>query len=101
MIKVKVERKENFIKQIKITGHAKYDEYGKDIVCAGVSSALITTVNACLLFDQNSIEYNEENDFKLVNISENNITNKLLENLYNVLTDLEKNYKKNIQIKED
>ena len=39
MIKVKVE-KDN----ISIIGHANYDEYGKDIVCASVSSVVMTSV---------------------------------------------------------
>ena len=33
MIKVKLSED-----KIEITGHANYDEYGKDIVCSGVSS---------------------------------------------------------------
>lgn len=101
MIKVNVKRKENFIKEINITGHAKYDEYGKDIVCAGVSTALTTTVNACLLFDENSIDFAEGNKFKLVNLKEDEITNKLFENLFNVLADVESNYSKNIKIREE
>lgn len=101
MIKVNVKRNNNFIKEINITGHAKYDEYGKDIVCAGVSTALTTTVNACLIFDENSIDFTEGNKFKLVNLKEDEITNKLLENLFNVLTDVESNYSKNIKIREE
>ena len=33
-------------KDITITGHANYDTYGKDIVCAAVSATVICTVNA-------------------------------------------------------
>ena len=39
-----VRRKNN----IEITGHANFDDYGKDIVCASVSSIVITTVNGIL-----------------------------------------------------
>ena len=67
MINVTVKRDKS-INEIRIVGHAKYDIYGKDIVCAGVSSALITSVNACLLFDKDSIYYEEENNFYLKNI---------------------------------
>ena len=39
---------------IKITGHSGYDNAGKDIVCASVSSIIYTTVNGllniCLLY---------------------------------------------------
>lgn len=101
MINITIIRKNNYIEEIKIKGHAKYDEYGKDIVCAGVSSALTTTVNACLIFDNSSITYNEENNFCLKNIKQDDITNKLLENLVNIFKSIEENYKKNIIVKED
>ena len=91
MIKVNVKRKNNFIKEIILSGHAKYDEYGKDIVCAGVSTSLTVTINACLSFDKKSI----------TNINESEITNKLLENLVRTLKDIESDYKKNITIKEE
>ena len=48
MIKVKVEKDKAKYKKITITGHALYDDYGKDIVCASVSSIVITTVNGIL-----------------------------------------------------
>jgi uncharacterized protein YsxB (DUF464 family) len=46
MIKVVVSKKDDIINKIEIKGHAKYDESGKDIVCAAVSATVITTVNA-------------------------------------------------------
>ncbi len=101
MIKITIKKKDNFIEEIRIHGHAKYDEYGKDIVCAGVSSALITTVNACLIFDNESLEYNEKNNFYLKNIKQDEITNKLLENLVNVFKSIESKYKENIIVKEE
>lgn len=101
MIKVNVKRKNNFIKEIILSGHAKYDEYGKDIVCAGVSTSLTVTINACLLFDKESIIYKESDPFILTNINESEITNKLFENLFNILKVIESDYKKNIIIKEE
>ena len=98
---VNIKRKDNIIKEIKLTGHAKYDEYGKDIVCAGVSTSLTVTINACLSFDKKSITYNESDPFILTNINESEITNKLLENLVRTLKDIESDYKKNITIKEE
>ena len=55
MIKVNVKITNSIIDEINITGHANYEESGKDIVCAGVSASLITTVNAILEFDNKSI----------------------------------------------
>jgi len=100
MINVTVKRDKS-INEIRIVGHAKYDIYGKDIVCAGVSSTLITSVNACLTFDKESIYYEEKNNFYLKNIKKDEITNKLLENLINILKSIESDYKDNIKIKEE
>ena len=100
MINVTI-KKDKSVNEIKISGHAKYAEYGKDIVCSGVSSALITTVNACLKFDENSIEFNQENDFYLKNIKKDDVTNLLLENLVDILKSIQEKYKKNIKFKEE
>ena len=47
MIKVQIKRNNKYITQIKIKGHAQFGEYGKDLVCAGVSA--VATVFAILL----------------------------------------------------
>ena len=53
MIKVKLTKNNNYYKRIIITGHANYDDFGKDIVCAAVSSTVITSVNSCLAIVMN------------------------------------------------
>ena len=50
MIKVKLIKDSNKVKEITIKGHALYDDFGKDIVCAAVSSTVITSVNASFNF---------------------------------------------------
>lgn len=45
MINVLIKKKQNQIISFKITGHANSDEYGKDLVCAGVSTAGIGALN--------------------------------------------------------
>lgn len=45
MIKVKIKKKENFITGFTIKGHANYDEYGKDIVCAALSMLTFNTID--------------------------------------------------------
>ena len=85
-----------------IKGHADYDDYGKDIVCSSVSSITITTVNAILMFDKNYISYNEKKDNFEIIINENNeVTNKLIQNMINLLTELSQDYPKNIKIEEE
>ena len=102
MIKVQISVKDNNIKKINIKGHADYDDYGIDIVCSSVSSITITTVNAILMFDKNYISYNEKKDnFEIVINENNDITNKLIQNMINLLTELSQDYPKNIKIEEE
>lgn len=100
MLKVKVEKENKIIKKITFIGHTEYEDYGKDIVCAAASTMLITTVNAIFKIDCDAIKV-EENEEKIVtNIKQDEITNKLLENLYELLKELESQYKNNIKIYE-
>jgi hypothetical protein len=46
MIKVNVFKRQDLILGIEITGHAQSAEYGKDLVCAGVSAIAIGLNNA-------------------------------------------------------
>ncbi len=94
MIKVNIKEK-----QITIKGHANYDELGKDIVCASVSSMVITTVNAILRVDNETIRYSD-NDGVIIDIIKNDeIVNKLINNLIDLLRELEKQYPKYIEIR--
>lgn len=101
MIKVRISKKDNVIQSIHCEGHAMYDDYGKDIVCASFSTMIITTINAILTFDQDAISYTDNNDLKIINIKKDNITNNLLNNLVNMIYELRDNYNKNINIKEE
>ena len=101
MIKVRISKKDNVIQSIHCKGHAMYDDYGKDIVCASFSTMIMTTINAILTFDQNAISYTDNNDLKIINIKKDNITNNLLNNLVNMIYELRDNYNKNINIKEE
>ena len=98
MIKVNIVYKDKRINKIVVNGHANYDVSGKDIVCAAVSSTVITTVNNILSL-KDTIEYNESDGklLILVKIDDDN-TDKLLNNMINMLKELECNYPKNIKI---
>lgn len=94
MIKVEIENN-----KIEIKGHANYDDYGKDIVCASVSSIVITTINAIIEFDPESIYYEDLNNRILIKkLKYDDITNKLINNMIELLEELEKSYKDNIKI---
>ena len=98
MIKVNILKKDNKISNINILGHSGYDELGKDIVCASVSSIVTTTVNAIVRID-NNIEYNYDSGEIAINvINYSKTTDVLLNNMIDLLEELEKQYKKNIKI---
>ncbi len=101
MIKIIYQKKDNQINKIQITGHANYAEFGKDIVCASVSSIVVTTINGILSIDNEAIKYIEEQTLLIENLKEDEITNKLLVNMLSLLKDLESDYPKNIKIREE
>ncbi len=88
-------------KKISISGHANYDDYGKDIVCSSVSSIVTTTINGILAFDKKAIKYQAESGkIEIEILKKDNITIKLINNMLELLTKLSNDYPKNIQIKE-
>jgi len=93
MIKVVI-KKDN----IKITGHALYDDYGKDIVCAAVSSTVITTVNAILSIDKDAIKVDEKDGVLIEILKHSNVVDKLIDNMINLLNELKNDYKDNIDM---
>lgn len=99
MIKANFIFYENVLKTIEISGHAEYDESGKDIVCAAVSTAIIVTANAIELLDLNKNRslFIEEGYFKLEVLKNDKILEKLLKNLEYTLHDLEQQYPKYIK----
>ena len=55
MIQISIIRHNNEYSQIKAFGHAEYDNYGKDIVCAAVSVLIINTANSLEKFTNDLI----------------------------------------------
>lgn len=96
MILVKVEKD-----KIEIKGHADYEDLGKDIVCASVSSIVTTTINGIISIDEDSIEYSEKEGFISIKLlKDKDVVNKLIFNMIDLLKQLESQYPKNIKIKE-
>jgi len=98
MIKIEVKKENNQIKEILIKGHANYDISGKDIVCAAASAITITTINAILSIDSEAIYYEEEPNLFIKINKFDDVTNKLIKNMINMLKELEHDYPKNIKI---
>ena len=100
MIKVNIVKENSNYKKISILGHAMYDEYGKDIVCSAASSIATTTINGILTLDEGSLSYQVNKEGLIIeNISLDEITQKLLGNMVNLLEQLEQQYPTNIEVK--
>jgi uncharacterized protein YsxB (DUF464 family) len=85
--------------EIIISGHANYDDYGKDIVCASVSTIAITTINAMIEFDKDSINVEESVGYLKINILKHTKeTDTLISNMNKLFEELELKYPKNIKI---
>ena len=84
-----------------VTGHANYDDYGKDIVCAAVSSLITCTVNGIYSLNKNSILYKDDSNTIEIKILDDENALKLFNNLILMLKDLAKDYPKNIKIESE
>ena len=80
MIKVLITEKKGVLESILIEGHANYDIYGKDIVCASVSALALCTINNISALEDNTIKITmNDNEFKIdVNDIEDKIKNRLV-----------------------
>ena len=100
MIQVLVERDKRHIRKIEVSGHAMYDDYGKDIVCSAASSIVTTTVNGILALDKGSLSYMVSKKGVSINVkNEDTTTQILIGNMVSLLKELEKNYPANIEVK--
>lgn len=97
MIKVEVSKN-----MISIKGHANFGDYGSDIVCASVSSTVLTTINAIMSICADTISVVQGSGNMQISVQkENDITRKLLDNMIRCLKEIEINYEKNIKIREE
>lgn len=100
MINVSITKDNVKYKRIVVSGHALYDDYGKDIVCSAVSSITTTTINGILSLDKDSLSYEVNEDGLVIIInSDDNVTQTLIQNMINLLRELESNYPANVKVK--
>ncbi len=100
MIVVKVKYRDTSVCEVTITGHANYDDFGKDIVCSAVSSIVITTVNGIDKISSDCLSVEEKKDqMKIIVNHFDEIGQKLLLNMIELLKELQVNYPKNIIVK--
>lgn len=95
MIKYHFKKENGYIKALNVKGHSLFGEYGTDIVCSAVSTALIVTVNAIetLGYKENFYAKVEEGNFELLIYSTNEVIEGLLINLEYTFNELEAQYK--------
>ena len=99
MIEIKVKKKDDVVKYIKISGHADYAENGFDIVCASVSSIAITTVNALISINEDCLVYSEADGLLEIGILKHDeVIDKLINNMLSLLEQLSLDYKEYIKI---
>ena len=100
MIKVRITKDQDIYKKVVITGHAKYDDYGKDIVCSAASSIVTTTINGILSLNEDSLSYENSEKGLFITINSNDSTTQtLVDNMINLLKELEENYPTNVNVK--
>ncbi len=95
-------KKKSAIESIVISGHSGYKSEGSDIVCASISSMVITTVNACLKVDETSIDYEKKNGFVKIDIKkQDSMVILLIENMISLLEELASQYSKYVKVTEE
>lgn len=100
MISVRIEKKNDSICRIKVSGHANFDQSGKDIVCASISTAIIMSVNLIEVFEhQNKVKVDlKEGHFELDVIQHHDDIKRILNNLAYTCMDLSMQYPKYLKI---
>lgn len=100
MINIRVTKKSEVVCEITFKGHALYDDFGKDIVCASVSSIMITTVNGIIRVKKDAIVVKQKDKkVTLSDISNDEVTQVLLVNMLDLLKQLANEYPKNVIVK--
>lgn len=92
---IKVKYNDNYVK---ISGHARFADYGNDIVCASVSSIVYTTINGIYSFSKDTIKVEDNKDLIIRIVKNDYETITLINNMLTLLDELSKQYPKNIKI---
>ena len=99
MIKIKYLKSGYEYDKVSILGHALYDDYGKDIVCAAVSSIVICSVNGILSIKERGLKYMKSDKGIIIdNISKDKNVKKLIDNMISLLKQLERDYPDNVKL---
>lgn len=103
MINIIIIKNNNLYFEVKINGHSQHNIIGKDIVCAGVSAIVFGTLNTLSSNAfKGKINIDKNNDSIIISdISNNNKIQTIIETMHIQLKTIEKEYNKEIKIKEE
>ena len=92
MIKAIYEAKDNRYLSLEVSGHAEYDESGKDLICASVSSIIFGFMNAVDALNENVEIKQLTNKITIKNHSDSNIIQDYFELVMMQLKTIEESY---------
>lgn len=105
MIECAFQREDGMIKSLVVNGHSGYDDIGKDIVCAAVSSLTIAAINGLLEYVKLDFYYKVKEDgfveFRIPEIYDDKQftkTKAILETLYLGLKGVEEEYEGYVKV---
>lgn len=85
-----------------ISGHAGYGNYGEDIVCSSITTAVFTTLNLFdKLLEQEDYTLIQNEDTGLIDFILNktdNLSLLIIQNLLDILINIEEQYPQNLKI---
>ena len=81
-----------------VKGHAGFDIYNHDIVCAGISTALTMTINALDNLGYNIIGLEMSEGYSTFTVESNDITSAIIKTFKEVVTQLSEEHPKNVKI---
>lgn len=92
MIKVIYEAKDDKYLSLDVSGHAEYDESGKDLICASVSSIMFGFMNAIDALNEEVEIKQLTNQITINNLSSSNIVQDYFELVMMQLKTIEESY---------
>ncbi|MBR5341318.1 MAG: ribosomal-processing cysteine protease Prp [Erysipelotrichaceae bacterium] len=92
MIRAVYEVKDDLYTEIEVSGHAEFGEYGKDLVCASVSSIMFGFMNALDALDEDVEIRQLDNSISIVNRSSSKVIRDYFELTLMQLKTIEESY---------
>lgn len=102
MVTVTVKSMQNQVQAVEISGHADYAEHGQDLICAGVSSIGIGTLNALEELAEGECSLQMDSGFISIHVlnRHNETVQLILKVMLIQLQTMAETYKKYIQIQQ-